>query len=41
MNLSEAFDTLDHALLITKLEAYGFDIFTIHEKLPNKQKTEM
>ena len=41
MNLSEAFDTLDHALLIAKLEAYGFDIFTIHEKLPKKQKTEM
>ena len=41
MDLAKAFGTLDHSLLIAKLEAYGSFIFRIHEKLPNKQKTEM
>ena len=43
MDLSKAFNTLYHSILIAKPEAYGFVIFLIriHGKLPNKLKTEM
>ena len=37
VNLTKAFGTMDHSLLIAKLEAYGFDSFIIYAKLPNKQ----
>ena len=29
MDLFKAFGTLDHSLLIVKLEAYGFDILSL------------
>ena len=29
MDLSNAFDTLDHSLIIVKLEAYGFDCLSL------------
>ena len=38
MDLSKAFDTLNHDLLIAKLGARGFE--TIHEKLFKKQKAK-
>ena len=29
MNLSKAFNTLDHSLLLAKIEAYGFDSLSL------------
>ena len=42
MNLSKAFDTRNHILLIAKLGAYGFqkDEMFFHEKLFN-EKTDL
>ena len=38
----KVFDTLDHSLLIAKLEAYDFDtLFRIYEELPNKQQANI
>ena len=42
MDLSTAFDSLNHELLLTKLKAYGLDSNSVtYEKLSHKQTSTL